>query len=244
MTKEEFKKEKIEGREKLLEKIIEAFKEFEPVAIHQFGSGKEDYRDEFSDLDLWITLPEDQYENYLKKRLEFLGSIEPIFIKQDAKVWEKGGSVEANYTLVIHEIEGEFYHVDYYVAKRSKSKIWIDSKLIYGEDAVPRKDWVMEMEVLEPYNLQTKIENIIFMSLIGVKGVVRGWDNGFEKYLISIYENIEELSGEKLEVLPEKLSFEMLYKIFENIYPLASEKEKIKIDKIREYTEEVQQLYG
>lgn len=42
---EVFKIKKIEGREKLLGRILKAFEPLKPFAIHLFGSGSEGFRD-------------------------------------------------------------------------------------------------------------------------------------------------------------------------------------------------------
>lgn len=52
--------QRITGREKLLEKILEIFKDLAPVAIHQFGSGATGYKDEWSDLDIWVTFKDER----------------------------------------------------------------------------------------------------------------------------------------------------------------------------------------
>ncbi|MCR4305975.1 MAG: hypothetical protein NUV73_02745 [Candidatus Daviesbacteria bacterium] len=68
MIIDEFRQNKIKGREVLLNKIIETFKKLNPVAIHQFGSGVSGYRDEFSDLDIWVTFQDEIADEIIKKR--------------------------------------------------------------------------------------------------------------------------------------------------------------------------------
>lgn len=84
MTKDGFKNRKIEGRERVLNKIIETFKALDPVAIHQFGSGKDGYRDEFSDIDLIITFEDDKIDKVVAQRDEILKTIEPVLLKSES----------------------------------------------------------------------------------------------------------------------------------------------------------------
>lgn len=67
MNINEFKKSREKGREELSNKMTEIFKHYDPVAIHQFGSGVTGYKDVFSDLDFWITFQNGQVKEMVEK---------------------------------------------------------------------------------------------------------------------------------------------------------------------------------
>ena len=67
MNIDEFKQKRIESRKQLLEKIVRSFKLLNPVAIHQFGSGGKGFKDEFSDIDVWVTFEDNEIDFVLKK---------------------------------------------------------------------------------------------------------------------------------------------------------------------------------
>lgn len=246
MTKDEFKNKKIDGREKIFNKIIERFKALNPVAIHQFGSGKNGYRDEFSDIDLIITFEDDQVDKVVTQRDEILKDIAPVLLKSESA---KNSPIGGKNILAIHETEEGLFHVDYFISKKSKTVIGddfsSDAKHIFGDDSLPRGEWLLDRGAVEEESLETDINNIAIMSYIGVKGVIRKWgEPDFTNFVKGIYNQIEDLTGNKMEKLPEKLSFELIYKVFDNIHPLANKKQKDAIDKIRKYAKEVEALYS
>lgn len=245
MTKDEFKKKKIEGREEIFKRVIDVFKDYNPYAIHQFGSGKSGYRDEFSDIDLIITFEDDKIKEILDKRDQVLNIIAPVLLKNEAP---KNSPVGGKNILAIHELNGSLFHIDYFISRKSKVVIGddfsSDALHIFGDDDLPRGKWVLDRDALDVSSLSTDINNICIMCFIGIKGVIRKWgEPGFTNFVKGIYSSIEKLSNKKLETLPEKLSFELIYKVFDNVYPLADKKQQVAIDKIRKYAKEVKSIY-
>src|SRR3989344_8779070 len=138
MNREEFRRRRIEGRKKLLENIINAFKSLHPVAIHQFGSSVNGFKDEFSDIDIWITFKDDEVENVVKKLNTIFKNISPIVVRHYSKSWSPvGGSANS----VIHETKNGLFIVDYYISKYSETVIKKDSIVLYGDDILPRGEW-------------------------------------------------------------------------------------------------------
>lgn len=80
MNLAEFKKIRVEGREELLKGILEVFKHFKPIKVHQFGSGKIGYKDEFSDLDLWFTFTNNQIKTVVKNQNKKIIMIKVFYI--------------------------------------------------------------------------------------------------------------------------------------------------------------------
>src|SRR5689334_23091449 len=102
MDLKEFRQNRIKGRQQLLEKIIEEFKSLDPVAIHQFGSGPNGFKDEFSDIDIWITFKDSEIKNILPKLGQVFNQIAPVIVRHHSKTWSPvGGSANS----VIHETE-------------------------------------------------------------------------------------------------------------------------------------------
>jgi len=241
MTLHEFRRQKSDGREELFKKILDTFKELDPLAIHQFGSGIFSYQDEFSDLDIWITFSDTDIDRIIKERDQIFEKIAPIVLKHEAP---KNSPLEGKYSLVIHETPKGLFHVDYYLSRESKTVIRMDAKFLYGNDKLDRGEWLLDNEAVENKSLTEQIDAISFMAFIAVKGIIRDWKDGkFRGFVNEIYSRIEEFSGKKLTPLPQTLNFQLITTIFENIYPLASEEQQVAIDKIRKYSQEVETLY-
>lgn len=77
----------------------------------------------------------------------------------------------------------------------------------------------MDRIAIEEESLEKDINNIAIMSYIGVKGIIRKWrEPDFTNFIKDIYKQIEDLTGNKTEKLPEKLSFELIYKEVKTLY--------------------------
>lgn len=241
MDKEEFKQKRIEGRKELLEKIIEIFKKLNPVAIHQFGSGASGYKDEFSDIDIWVTFKDDQIDEIVKQREKIFKSIGSILIKHESKTNSPlGGSA----TLILYNNADGIYQVDFYISKVSETVILKDARVLYGSDSFPRGEWKLSPGLKERKGLGRMMNFLIVMSFILTKGVIRKWERGdLEEIIKKAYMMVQEKSGTTLKQLPGKISFKLIYNILENLYPLANNKQRQAITKIKDFAKEVQKLY-
>src|SRR3989344_3195307 len=121
---EEFKQKRIEGRRQLLEKIVSTFVSLSPVAIHQFGSGSKGFKDEFSDIDIWITIDDGQVDKVLVDLNNLFRQIAPVLVIHHSKSWSPvGGSANS----IIHETEFGLFIVDYYISRLSETIIKEDA---------------------------------------------------------------------------------------------------------------------
>lgn len=241
MTLQEFKKRRIKGRERLLQKILEVFKELTPVAIHQFGSGAYGYKDEFSDLDIWITFEDNKIEQVVRDQKRIFKSMAPILIQHKSK---KNSPIGGSATLVIYNIEQELFQVDYYLSKLSETVIKDDAKILFGDDTLIRGEWRLDKEASERKSLQKRITFLVVMAFISIKGVIREWKSPeFENTIETAYKKVGELSKSNLKPLPQKLSFELIYSLLDNLAPLTNREQKKALETIDSFTKTVQTIY-
>lgn len=237
MTIDEFREERIEGRERLLKKIIVTFESIKPVAIHQFGSGAYGYKDEFSDLDLWFTFKDNDIEKIVKNRAKIFESISPILLKHQSKTWSPLGG---NATLIIHQTEFGLFQVDYYISKLSETIIKRGAKLLYGSDLLKRGEWRLNKDARESVTFKKDITLLTVLAFVSIKGVTRKWKRGeFEKTIQEVYKRVHK--GRELTL--RKLSFKFINNLLNNLYPLANKKQKRAIIKIKNYAKHIESLY-
>lgn len=218
----EFKKARTEGRKKLLIKIIKVFKQFKPTVIHQFGSGASGYKDEFSDLDLWITFPKNEISAIVKNQSKIFKSISPVLLKHYSKSWSpKGGSA----TQIIHITKYGLFQVDYYISTLRKANI-------------------TKRDIKQSHTFKKDLTLVLALSFIAVKGIIRGWESpDFLNNIKIVYERILESYGIKIKRRKVKLSFKFIYTLLTDLRPLANNAQKKAIDEIKSYTEEVEYIY-
>ncbi len=223
MNIKEFKKYRIEGRKKLLSKILEVFKKLNPVAIHQFGSGATDYKDEFSDIDILITFKDSEIENVLPKLNRIFKNIAPVLVKHHSKSFSP---TRGSATQIIHETSFGLFQVDYYISK--------DLKVVIK----PNKN------IKEPHTLKKDINLLLCLIFISVKGIIRKWDSpDFVNNLKIVHQKFRKRHRNKIRRRKITLSFKFNYKLLFDLYPIANQKQKKAILKIKDYLTQVEKIY-
>jgi len=242
---EEFKQKRIEGRKQLLEKIINTFKSLDPVSIHQFGSGTKGFKDEFSDIDIWVTLKDAEIDTALSKLNKIFIDIAPILVKHHSKSWSPvGGSANS----IIHNTEFGLFVVDYYISKFSETLIKKDSKILYGDDSIKRGEWKLNKHVTkdihDSHTLRKDIDLLLDLIFISVKGIVRKWENDdFTNTLKTVHKLFRKRYGKKLKRRYIRLDYKTDYKLLSDLYPISNKRQRRAINKIRKYINQVNTLY-
>lgn len=245
MDRETFKEKRILERQKLLDKIIARFTALDPYAIHLFGSGGTDFRDEFSDIDIWITFEDDRVEAVLRDLTTVFANIAPLLIRHHSRSWSPvGGSANS----IIHDTDAGPIVVDYYVSKRSETVLTEDSRLILGRDDLPRGEWRLNRHVdpdMHDSHTRTKDINLLVdLICISIKGIVRKWDDdAFITTLKTVHKAFRKRYPEKLKRRQITLSFKSNYKLLSDLYKIGNKKQRSAILKIRRYAREVERLY-
>lgn len=245
MNREEFRQKRIEGRRQLLEKIIDTFKSSHPVSIHQFGSGVNGFKDEFSDLDIWITFKDDEIENIAKKLNTIFKNIAPILVNHHSKSWSPvGGSANS----VIHDTEFGPFVVDYYISKLSETAIKEDSKVLFGDNSLKRGSWRLNKEINknmhDSHTLRKDINLLLDLIFISIKGIVRKWEgDDFVNILRTVHRNFRRRYDGKIKRRQIRLSFRSDYRLLSDLYHLANKNQRRAIFKIRRYVKQVEALY-
>ena len=238
----EFKQRRKEGSEDLELRIISTFSKKRTVAIHQFGSAAKGKEDEFSDKDLWITFEDKALNKVIEERDNLYSSIGRVVIKFEPPQNAPSGGI---YSLVIHETNYGLFHVDYYLVSKSKTKILPESKVIFGDDILPRGDWFEDQEKLKIPGLKSpasRIDFLICMSFIGVKYVVRKI-KPFLDFLIKEYNTNRSEYFPELEEIKNGYDFETVRFILDQHYSIAGEQQEAAIEKVKVYLSETEALY-
>lgn len=241
-----FKEKRVEGRKQLLKKIVDTFQSLHPVAIHQFGSGIYDFKDEFSDIDIWITFKDSEIENILQKLNKIFKNIAPVLVRHHSRSWSPiGGSANS----IIHDTPNGLFIVDYYISKYSDTVIKKDFVVLFGDDSLPRGEWRLNKEISEnihdKHTLKKDINLLLNLIFISVKGIVRKWeDDDFVNTLKTVYRNFRKRHKKAIKRRRIALSFKANYRLLDDLYPLSDKDQKKAIVKIKEYIQQIESLYA
>lgn len=245
MNREEFKKTRIEGRRQLLERIVKAFKTLDPVSIHIFGSGAEGFKDEFSDIDMWITFKDDDVEGIISGLNQIFKCISPVLIRHHSKSWSPvGGSANS----VIHNTECGPFVVDYYISKFSETVIKKDAKVLYGNDSIKRGEWRLNKDVNskvhDSYTLRKDLNLLIDLIFVGIKGIVRKWeDDSFINTIKAVHKKFRLKYNENIPRRRINLNFKSDYRLLNDLYHISNKSQKRAIFQIKKYISQIEALY-
>lgn len=242
MKLEEFGQARIRGREELLSKIVGVFAKFKPIAIYQFGSGSQGYKDSFSDLDIWLAFADEEIRAIVESQNKIFKGIAPVLVKHQSKSWSPpGGSA----TLIIHKTKFGLFQVDYYISKLSNTVIKPKAKLLYGKDVLKRGEWILDKDAKESYTLRKDVSLLLCLIFIGIKGIIRKWEGPeFENNIKLVHRRLQNNYSKKLRRRRIKLSFKLIYKLLADLHNLSNRPQKRAIVKIGQYTRVVESLYA
>ena len=243
--KQMYIQKRVTQRKSLLGKIPKTFKSLHPEAIYQFGSGTQGFKDEFSDIDVWLVFKDQDIKNALSKLPMLFRNIAPVLIKHHSKSWSPvGGSANS----VLHEINDDLYVVDYYISKSSETAIKKDAKILYGKDHFEKGEWRLQRHVDEKikdtHTIKKDIDLFLNVICISFKGIVRNWKtDDFVKNLETIHKAFRERYPGKLPKRKIALTFTSNYQLLNDLHPIANSRQKKAIQKITAYGKQIQKLY-
>lgn len=238
MNLNEYKENKIKGREILHNKILETFKSLNPISIHQFGSVVNGYRDEFSDLDMWITFEDDVIDEIINRRDEIYSKIAPILIKNENP---QNSPFGGKYSLVVFDTEYGLYHVDFYLSKKSQTNIRPESIFHYGSDELPRGEWILDKEAMSEESADFILDFLICMLFIGIKMVVRK-NTEFLDFLLNTYYQAKLKYFYNMKDIKNNYDMETLINILNELSSQSNPKQKYAIEKIKDDCIKIKQI--
>lgn len=242
---DEFRKKRVLGREIILKRIIESFKNDDIIAIHQFGSGVGGFRDEFSDIDIWITIKDDKVKETVSKLSRIFNRIAPVLVRHHSKSWSPvGGSANS----VIHENEYGLFVVDYYISKLSETVIKQDSKVVYGVDNLQRGEWKLnrhvDKKIHDNHTIKKDLDLLIDLIFVSIKKIVRNeTGDEFVMTLKTVHKRFREKYG-KLKPRQIRLTFRSYLRLLSDFYLISNKRQRRAINKIKYFIREVAVVYN
>lgn len=241
---EKFKEDKVSAREELFNKAVQVLKDLDPVAIHQFGSGSDGYRDEFSDIDLFTTVKDDSYQKVLNNRENIYGQIAPLLLINGAYYEDKNTGRSYYHELMLYEVNGHIIHLDGYFFPESEVILPTKSILIYGSDDFPKKDDVLiGTAVYTDKSLAKQLKGLHAMIFISVKALVRYWDEDFLIWVKGIFVDYFKQKDGSVPESPTSIDFELVFSMLEQLKTEGDQKQQYLNEKIYSYAKKVSTLY-
>lgn len=222
-------------REKILRKIRVTFEE---VAIegHLQGSIARGNTDEYSDIDIWLTFNDEDFELIKGKRFDFYAKVGEILHVCEPPQNRPTSGV---FSSLIYKTEAGLLVVDYVLCPLSTSYRTDDYKRLFGNLELPFGKFQYNLEKVplpETYRLDFFISNLNG----GVKKLLRKDENALE-FLFGQYNGLKDSYDIQVEDI-EKLenTFETLTDIIENVKKVATEKQRGVLNEIKNFAGHLQ----
>ncbi len=186
-TSQSFALERSTLRQTLLQSSRAAAEAHGATELHVHGSMGRGTADAFSDLDLWLTFPDDRIEAAIAGRSGLYGAIGPILLTHEAAANRPIGGI---YTLVLYDTDGGPMIIDWSLAPQHTSHVPPVAIVIYEHISVPRGVPRQDLEAVQPVSRPERISWLICMLFAVIKVVARGDDGGFPAFLEQAYRDI------------------------------------------------------
>lgn len=182
-----FSRERSNLRQTLLQSCCRAAEAHGATELHVHGSMGSGTTDAFSDLDLWLTFPDEWIDAAVVDRFGLYGAIGTILLSHEAVANRPVGGV---YTLVLYDTAIGPMIVDWCLAPQRTSSVPPGAIVVFEHVSVPRGSSLQDREATQAVSRFERISWLICMLFAAIKVVARGDDEGFPAFLGQAYEDI------------------------------------------------------
>jgi predicted nucleotidyltransferase len=214
-------------------------KVFESVAVeaHVLGSVARRDSDPYSDLDIWITIADKDFDSVKEKRIELYKQVGQVVHICEP---HQNAPINGLFSTVIYKTSKRLLIIDYYLCPQSSAFITNESKNLFGSIELPSGELGLSPQKVT-VDTSYRIDFFICFIFNSIKKIVRKNDNPLES-LFKEYSYLREKYGiEVKELQNTEHTFNHLLQVSENIKEVAKEKQKQAIIEIENFAKLVEE---
>jgi hypothetical protein len=180
----ELAERRIAARAAQLDAIATAAERSGATALHIIGSLGRQEDDALSDVDAWLTFPDDAIAAVVRDRLDLYRELGEILLMHEAVNNRPIGGV---YSLVLYQSEAGPMMVDWALAPQRTSSVVPPMKTVYEQVPVPRVAHFSQRQIdsaAQPvYTLDERVTWLTCMLFVAIKMILRRKDLDFLPFL-------------------------------------------------------------
>lgn len=223
----------IKAREAILKHLKNLFKD-KAIEAHFFGSTARGDADAYSDIDIWFTFDDIDYEDVYKNRFEYYNQIGNIIHYCEAP---QNAPIDGVHTALLIEESDNIVVVDIYLCPLSTAYITDDGKKLFGMDLPkgaidynPKK-----IKVDENY----RIDFFICFIFNSIKKLARNKENPLEAVLYEYQKKFIDSNISITSLNSRVQNLNTLEQVIKNVHSIANDKQKNILMVIRDFTRKV-----
>lgn len=235
-NKNRFENELISSRNLILEKTIRVF-EGKAVEGHISGSLARGDSDAYSDIDIWFTFKDQEFDKIKEERLRYYNLIgEIVHICEPPQ----NAPINGIHSALIIKNDESLIIVDLYLCPLANSFITSESKKLFGLD-LPLGNMELNPQKIK-VSKDYRIDFLICFIFNTIKKIERNVEYPLNDVILQ-YNNLSKNYNFKIEQIKDnEQSFDMLQIIIDNIKNIANERQKKTLTLIYNFAQSIQDL--
>lgn len=212
-------------------------KVFTPISVeaHLLGSVARGDADALSDIDVWCTFEDGQFDDFLKRRFELFAKVGIVLhICEPHQNAPLGGL----FSTVLYQTPNGLLVVDYYFCPRSTAFVTTESKHLFGDSELPTGVLALNTKTAT-VTRDYRIDFFICFLFGAIKKLVRKNERPLEQLFREYDALIEKYEFPLAQLENRKHSFETFFNICEHLKQVANENQKDVIAVIKDFGVEV-----
>ena len=224
--------QRVAERNAAIAAIASAARTHGAVAFHLSGSLGRGDADAFSDIDAWLTFPDEAIDQVVFAREDLFGAIGRVLLVHEMAPNRPPGGV---YALVLYEAPSGPLQVDWQLAPRQSSRIDGASKRVFADISVPAGERPSDPDAEQATDRTERITWLIAMLFVTIKMILRGNGDEFLAFLATAYRDIGVLYGLDDLTVSEPVTLANVRQMFRQLDRHADESQRLAIQAIDDF---------
>lgn len=218
MIAHDFTTRRVAARSQLLDAIATASQQHGATAAHLLGSLGRQTADAFSDIDGWLTFPDQAIATAVRTRLTLYQRVGDLLLTHEAPSNRPLGGV---YTLALYQTAAGPVQVDWYLAPQRTSRVAPEAAVCFEYVSVPRGEWQLDGDAFGEERLSDRVTWLIAMLFIASKKLMRDEDASFLRFVGEAYRDVLERQGLGQGEATDPMSLGTVVAMLQGLAPLC-----------------------
>lgn len=219
----------------LVESISKHYENSGAIECHVFGSIAENKNDALSDVDIWVTLDDENTSEAIDKRMEAYKKFGEIVLLHEM---QNNYPLDGIQTAILYKISDEIVRVDIYLCPKTNSRVLPNSKILFDKVGIEEGAIIPETKRV-PRDFSDGVTFVISMCFNTIKYLARDMPGRTEFLLDEFKMKYEDKINKNYEIKPED-SFKTIYLVLDALEENSDNHQINAIKEIRIFAKKIE----